>query len=68
MALGICIKSKIIKEKFTFINSNKIGHATFMISSDGRTYSHSDSKHNNVRKSFRFSKSDIIYMEYDRVN
>ena len=68
MAVGICLTNEIIRSNYKFLNANQTGHATYMISSDGRTYSHFDSKCNNVRKSFRFSKLDTIYMEYDRVH
>jgi hypothetical protein len=44
---------------------NNIGHGSYLISSNGYTWSHSKKEDNVVHKSFSFITGDVIYCEFD---
>lgn len=62
---GICLKNHITNANFNF-SYTTTGHGSYMISSNGYSWSHSQADLNSVMKSFHFNTvGDIIYLEYD---
>ena len=64
IGLGICLKN-IIKNANYHFNYNNIGHGSYLVSSNGYSWSHSVKEFNSAAKTFHFTVNDIIYMEYD---
>ena len=64
IGVGICLKQSIINLKYQFNYSN-IGHGSYLLSSNGYTWSHSDKNYNSVYKGFSYGINDIIEMTYD---
>lgn len=66
IGLGICLKN-IIKNANYHFNYNNIGHGSYLISSNGYSWSHSVKEFNSASKTFHFTVNDIIYMEFDPI-
>ena len=66
VGIGICLK-KIISQGNYHFNYNNIGHGSYLISSNGYSWSHSVKEYNSACKTFQFNINDIIYIEYDPV-
>ena len=49
------------------IKWSQTGHGLYMIRSGGYCNSHSQKEFNDVYKSFKFGKGDVIYIEYDPI-
>ena len=61
--VGICLKD-IVKSKSFKMNSNTVGHGTFMIANNTYVFSHSDPSFNMVMKGFGFVANDSIEISY----
>lgn len=66
VGIGICLKNAIVKANYHF-NYNNIGHGSYLISSNGYSWSHSVKEFNSAFKTFQFNINDIVYLEYDPV-
>jgi len=53
-----------VKSKGYTFNFSALGHGSYMISSNGGTWSNTDSTANNTVKAFKFAKGDIIICEF----
>lgn len=49
-------------------NYTNIGHGSYLISTNGYTWSHSIKEFNSAFKCFQFTVNDIVYIEYDPLN
>ena len=50
---------------FEFKEYDRLGHGAYMISSNGGSWSNSDREFNNVPKSFKYTKGDVIICDYN---
>lgn len=66
VGIGICLKNAIVKANYHF-NYNNIGHGSYLISSNGYSWSHSVKEFNSAFKTFQFNINDIVYLEYDPI-
>ena len=64
MGVGICLKKPIVNGNYQFTYS-MIGHGSYLLSSNGYTWSHSEKTENSVNKGFSFCANDIIEMTFD---
>jgi len=64
VGLGICLKNMIKGANYHF-NYTNIGHGSYLISSNGYSWSHSTKDFNSAFKTFQFTVNDIVYIEYD---
>lgn len=65
--VGICLKNLIKTANYHFNYSN-IGHGSYLISTNGYTWSHSIKEFNSSSKCFSFTNNDIVYIEFDPIN
>ena len=56
---------KDINYEFKYTN---IGHGSYLVSSNGYTWPHSDKNDNSVHKDFNFISKDTIFIEIDFAN
>lgn len=54
----------MLEKKFKF-DCNNLGHGTYLVSSNGYSWSHSKKEDNVSFKNFHFEKNDTIYIEFD---
>jgi hypothetical protein len=66
IGIGISMQGLIKAANFHF-NYTVIGHGSYLISSNGYSWSHSVKEFNSAFKSFNFVVNDIVYIEYDPV-
>lgn len=64
IGIGIALKSKMVQQNYKFEYSS-LGHGSYLISSNGYTWSHSIQADNSSFKSFYFSTNDIVRIELD---
>jgi hypothetical protein len=64
VGLGICLRNVIKKSNYHF-NYTNTGHGSYLISSNGYSWSHSVKELNSAFKTFQFSVNDTVYVEYD---
>lgn len=64
VGLGICLRNVIKKANYHF-NYTNTGHGSYLISSNGYSWSHSVKEFNSAFKTFQFTVNDIVYIEYD---
>ena len=64
VGVGICLKNSISAANYHF-NYTNIGHGSYLISTNGYSWSHSVKEFNSAFKTFQFTVNDIIYIEYD---
>lgn len=64
MGLGICLRNVIKKANYYF-NYTNTGHGSYLISSNGYSWSHSVKEFNSAFKTFQFAVNDVVYVEYD---
>jgi hypothetical protein len=62
--VGICHKDVIKKANFKF-NYTSTGHGSYLISTNGYTWSHLKKEFNSAYKCFQFNVGDIVYMQFD---
>ena len=67
VAVGVCHKNIIASKNYNFTFS-QLGHGAYMISSNGGTWSNTQTTFNNVVKAFKFAKNDIVICDYDPIN
>lgn len=69
VGLGVCLKNVLSSKNFKF-DYNNVGHGSYLISSNGYSWSHLKKEDNIQAKSFKFVKDDIIQIElnYDAKN
>lgn len=67
VGVGICLKKKISTANYHF-NYTNIGHGSYLISTNGYTWSHSVKEFNSAFKCFQFTINDTVYIEYDPQN
>lgn len=67
VGVGICLKSQISKASYHF-NYGNTGHGSYLISTNGYSWSHSVKEFNSAYKSFLFNVNDTIYIQYDPSN
>ncbi len=58
---------KISSANYHF-NYTNIGHGSYLISTNGYTWSHSVKEFNSAFKCFQFTINDVVYIEYDPQN
>ena len=61
----------IFKKAATFVqdqHANNIGHGSYLISTNGYTWSHSVKEFNSAFKSFQFNVNDTVYVQYDPID
>lgn len=61
VGLGICLRNVIKKANYHF-NYTNTGHGSYLISSNGYSWSHSIKEFNSAFKTFQFSVNDTIYV------
>lgn len=64
IGVGICLRNQIKNANY-FFNYTNIGHGSYLISSNGYSWSHSVKELNSASKTFQFTVNDIVYLEYD---
>jgi len=64
VGVGICLR-KSIKDAHFHFNYTNIGHGSYLISTNGYSWSHSVKEFNSASKTFHFTVNDIVYIEYD---
>lgn len=64
VGIGICLKNAIKNANY-FFNYTSIGHGSYLISSNGYSWSHSVKQFNSAFKTFQFAVNDVVYLEYD---
>jgi len=64
VGVGICLKNSISAANYHF-NYTNIGHGSYLISTNGYSWSHSVKEFNSAFKTFQFTVNDIIYIEHD---
>ena len=62
--VGICLKNSIKAANYHF-NYTNIGHGSYLISTNGYSWSHSVKDFNSAFKTFQFTVNDTVYIEYD---
>lgn len=67
IGLGICLRNSIKNANYHF-NYTNIGHGSYLISSNGYSWSHSTKELNSAFKTFQFAVNDTVYVEYDPEN
>lgn len=67
VGVGICLRSLIEKANYHF-NYTNIGHGSYLISSNGYSWSHSTKEMNSAFKTFQFTTNDIVYLEFDPID
>lgn len=67
VGVGICLQKKITAANYHF-NYTNIGHGSYLISTNGYTWSHSVKEFNSAFKCFQFTINDVVYIEYDPQN
>ena len=66
VGVGICLKNAIVKANYHF-NYTNIGHGSYLISTNGYSWSHSVKEFNSAYKTFQFTVNDTVFMEYDPI-
>jgi hypothetical protein len=66
VGIGISLQALIKTANYHF-NYTVIGHGSYLISSNGYSWSHSVKEFNSAFKCFSFVVNDIVYIEYDPV-
>lgn len=66
IGIGICLQKQISKANFHFHYTNT-GHGSYLISTNGYSWSHSVKEFNSAFKSFQFNVNDTVYVQYDPV-
>lgn len=66
IGIGISLHNVIKNANFHF-NYTVIGHGSYLISSNGYSWSHSQKEFNSAFKSFNFVVNDVVYVEYDPI-
>jgi hypothetical protein len=61
VGLGICLKNTIKLANYHF-NYTNTGHGSYLISSNGYSWSHSVKEFNSAFKTFQFAVNDIVYV------
>ena len=61
VGLGICLKNPIKAANYHF-NYTNIGHGSYLISSNGYSWSHSVKDFNSAFKTFQFAVNDTVYV------
>ncbi len=64
VGVGICLKNCIKNSNYHF-NYTNIGHGSYLISTNGYTWSHSVKEFNSAFKTFQFTTNDTVYIEFD---
>lgn len=67
VGVGICLKNLIKTANYHFNYSN-IGHGSYLISTNGYTWSHSVKEFNSSSKCFNFTTNDTVFIEFDLIN
>ena len=62
----MCLKNVIVKANYHF-NYTSIGHGSYLISTNGYSWSHSIKEFNSAYKTFQFTVNDTVFMEYDPI-
>ena len=63
IGIGICLKNSIVKAGYKF-NYTVNYHGSYLISTNGYSWSHSQPEFNAATKSFSFHSGDVIKIEY----
>ncbi|EGR28180.1 hypothetical protein IMG5_181090 [Ichthyophthirius multifiliis] len=66
VGLGICLKNILQKRNFKF-DYNNTGNGTYLVSSNGYTWSHSSKDDNRQRKGFGFENDSVVICIFDPV-
>ncbi len=61
IGIGVCLKEKIITSGYKF-NYENLGHGSYMISSNGYTWSSSVLTSNSAYHSFNFTTGDFVIL------
>ena len=64
IGIGIALKNVMALKNYNFYYTS-LGHGSYLISSNGYSWSHSIQGDNSVYKSFQFTTNDVIRMELD---
>lgn len=64
IGVGISLKSQIIHVNYNF-HYTTIGHGSYLISTNGYSWSHSVKEYNSSFKCFTFAVGDTIHIEYN---
>ena len=64
IGVGISLKSQIVGSNFNF-HYTTIGHGSYLISTNGYSWSHSVKEYNSALKCFTFAIGDTVYIEYN---
>ena len=64
VGLGIALKNKMTEKQFKF-DCNNLGHGSYLVSSNGYSWSSTKKEDNVAFKNFHFENNDTIYIEFD---
>ena len=64
IGIGISLKKQIATANYNF-HYTVLGHGSYLISTNGYSWSHSEKEFNSAFKCFTFSVGDTVYMEYN---
>ena len=64
IGVGISLRNIIKTANYNF-NYTTLGHGSYLISTNGYSWSHSVKEFNSSFKCFTFAVGDIVYIEYD---
>lgn len=73
IGLGVGIREKLKFLNFRFeckidlILDNNLGHGSYLISSNGYSWSHTEQANNIAVVAFKFKEGDIVQIEYEKV-
>lgn len=65
IGIGICLESVVKKLNFKMGYWLSTGHGNYVVSSDGKTFSHSDGSVNSKEKGFAFGEGDVLEFAYE---
>lgn len=64
IGLGICLHNVIVNGNYKF-NYTQNFHGSYLISTNGYSWSHSQTAFNSAQKSFIYSEGDVIKISYE---
>lgn len=64
IGIGVCLRNKIVANNYKFTYES-LGHGSYMLSSNGYTWSSSVQAMNSAYHSFSFTTGDFVILEFD---
>ena len=64
IGIGMSLKKQIMTANYNF-HYTILGHGSYLISTNGYSWSHSEKEFNSAFKCFTFAVGDTVFMEYN---